>query len=499
MDQQAATLLSNLKRPAVNSDSKINALNSLKSDIKHYRVPESAQATIFECLKLAITQQTSAHLAASAFSTLGHLLKRLSIQDASGNSIQQLVPRILPVLQDRLGDLREPLRTCASQAMSDIYPYLSGDVERIIRDEALAGNHARQKETAIGWVVRMHNEQGMAFKSYVGPIVSCLENADEHVRDAAKHALVELFSSASERAKADLKKQLKAYSVRHGIEQHILAQIGSSSRPAPTPADRDAEMQASTRSLPTIDHAAAFAESINSEAAKPPSQEAAPMDPIYVHSERELSDTIRDMLDPFEGKETEHNWMPRDKSVLKIRRLLKGNAPTEYHHAFMVGVKSLMDGILKVANTLRTTMSTNGCQLVQELMKTLGPAMDPHTEILLQNFVKMSSATKHIAAENGKQTADAVFQHCTYNVRVMQHIWSAYQDKNASIRQCATEWIKTILKRQTGYKSHFESSGGLELTEKCYWYMGNVARVSQPDSEWTDECRCEASKRYRLL
>jgi CLIP-associating protein 1/2 len=467
MDQQAATLLSNLKRPAVNSDSKINALNSLKSDIKHYRVPESAQPTIFECLKLAITQQTSAHLAGSAFSTLGHLIKRLSIQDASGNTIQQLVPRILPVLQERLGDLREPLRACASQAMTDIYPYLSSDVERIVREEALGGTHARQKETAIGWVVRMHNEQGMAFKSYVGPIVACLENADEHVRDAAKNGLVELFSSASERAKADLKKQLKAYSVRHGIEQHILAQLGTNSRPAAQAQDHDGDMHASTRSMPAVDHVAAFADSINSEAAKPPPQEAIPMDPIYMLSERELNDTIRDMLPHFEGKETEHNWMPRDKAVLKIRRILKGNAPTEYHHAFMAGIKSLIDGILKVANTLRTTMATNGCQLVQELMKTLGPAMDSHTEILLQNFIKMSSATKHIAGENGRQTSDIVFQNCTYNARVMQHIWNAYQDKNASTRNAATEWIRTVLKRQAGYKSHFESSGGLDLTEKC--------------------------------
>lgn len=468
MDQQAANLLSNLKRPAVNSDSKINALNSLKSDIKHYRVPETALPTIFECLKLAITQQTSAHLAASAFSTLGHLIKRLSIQDASGNSIQQLVPRLLPVLQDRLGDLRETMRASASQSLTDIYPYLGADVERIVREESLGGNHNRQKETAMAWVVRMNKEQGMAFKSYVGPVVACLENADEHVRDAAKNALIELFSTASDRAKADLNKQLKAYSVRHGIASHILNQIGTNSRPAPAAVQEpDADMQASTRSLPTVDHATAFAETLNSEAARPPPVEAVPMDPIYVHTERELNDVFHDIFPHFEGKETEHNWMPRDKSVLKVRRLLKGNAPADYHTAFMVGIKSLIDGVLKVANSLRTTMSTNGCQLIQELMKTLGPAMDSSVEILLQSFIKMSSATKHIAAENGKHTSDAIFQHCTYNVRLMQHIWSAAQDKNASTRQCAVDWLRTILKRQSGYKQHFASSGGLDLAEKC--------------------------------
>lgn len=470
MDQQAATLLNTLKRPAVNSDQKINALNGLKSDIKHYRVPESAQATIFECLKIAITQQASSQLVASAFSTLGHLIKRLSIQDASGHAIQQLAPRLFGALQDRLGDLREPIRSNASQVLCELYPYLGADVERVVRDEAMTGNSARAKETAMHWVVRMHRDENMPFKSYVGPIVANLEDSDGAVREAAKNALVELFGNASSGAKADLKKQLKAHSVRHSIASSILAAIDggtSGSQPSAHHSQgQDVDMTASTRSLPTLDHVAHFAETINSEAAQPPPQETVQMDPIYVHSERELNDAFRDMLPHFEGKETEQNWMPRDKSILKVRRLLKGNAPNEYHHSFMAGIKSLVEGILKVSNSLRTTMSTNGCQLVQELARTLGPALDPHTEILLQSFIKMSSATKHIASENGRHTADAIFHHCSYHVRLMQHIWNAAQDKNASMRQCAPEWLRTILKRQAGYKSHFESSGGLDLAEK---------------------------------
>ncbi|KAI7293329.1 hypothetical protein KC315_g19347, partial [Hortaea werneckii] len=112
-------------------------------------------------------------------------------------------------------------------------------------------------------------------------------------------------------------------------------------------------------------------------------------------------------------------------------------------------------------------MSTNGSQLVQELARTLGPAFDPHGEIVLQNFIKMSAATKPISASNGRATADAVFQNCSYNARMMQHLWSAAQDKNAQTRQNVPEWLKTILRRQTAYKSGFESSGGLELAEKC--------------------------------
>ncbi|GAB7359050.1 hypothetical protein MBLNU230_g5122t1 [Neophaeotheca triangularis] len=472
MEQQAANLITTLKRTAASSDTKLSQLNALKSDIKHYRVPEGAQATIFDALRLAISQTASSTIANSAFSTLGHLIKRLKIQDASGHTISQLAPRLLPALQDRLSDQREALRSSASHALTELWPFVGNDVERIVRDEAIAGSNPRAKEAGMHWVVKMHKEENMPFKSHVSPIVSCLESSDGTVREAAKATLVELFTNAPNGAKADLKKQLKAHSVRHSIETQLLEQIGgtTSSRPATgraPAAEQEMDMGASTASLPNFDHVAHFKETILSEEAKPPPPETVPMDPVYIHSQRECDDAFSDMLPFFEGKETEGNWMNRDKSVLKLRRMTKGNAPNEYHRLFMAGIKSMVEGILKVANSLRTTMSTNGCQLVQELAKTLGPALDPHVEMFLQSFIKMSASTKHIASENGTNTADAIFQNVSYNNRLMQHVWSAAQDKNAQTRQSATIWLRSILRRQANYKSQFQSSGGLEHAEKC--------------------------------
>nr|POE94550.1 protein stu1 [Quercus suber] len=471
MDQQAATLLATLKRPAAPSDTKINLLKEVKSSIKHYRVPDTAVGPLFECLRLAIVQQASSILVDSALSTLAHLIKRLKIQDPAGSAIAQLAPRLLPALQDRLGDLREPIRASVSQGLTELYTFLASDVETLVRDETIPSGNPRAKEAGMQWVVRMHREEAMPFKSYVAPVVARLEDADGTVREAAKTALIELFIDAPDRAKTDLKKQLKAHSVRHATETHILSEIGVAAAPRPTTTkapERETEMTSSIRSLPSIDHMAQLAESINSEAAQPPPQEVIQMDPLYVHSQRELEDAFRDMLPAFDGKESEQNWIPRDKAVLKVRRLLKGNAPSDYHQAFMAGIKSIADGILKVANSLRTTVSTNGCQLAQELAQTLGPALDPHVEIFLQAFIKMTATTKLIAAQNGRATANSIFQHCTYHVRMMQHIWTAAQEKNKQTRQCAPDWLKIILKRQASYKTHFESSGGLDLAEKCF-------------------------------
>jgi CLIP-associating protein 1/2 len=162
MDEQAQSLLATLKRSSVAIDTKLAAFNNLKSSIKHQRVPESCQPAIFESIRIAITAQTSPTLVSTAFSTLGHLVKRLSLQEQS-NVITAQTPRLLPILQDRLGDMRETLRNAASQSLSDLWPFSKTEVERVVREGAMAGNNARAKETAMLWIVKVRHCLDLVF------------------------------------------------------------------------------------------------------------------------------------------------------------------------------------------------------------------------------------------------------------------------------------------------------------------------------------------------
>jgi len=183
-------------------------------------------------------------------------------------------------------------------------------------------------------------------------------------------------------------------------------------------------------------------------------------------SQRELEDFFRDIHPPYEDRETEDNWRIREANVMKMRRLLQGNAPQEFLQVLIAGFKNMLDGILKVVNSLRTTMSTAGCQLVQDLAITLGSGLDSMVEILLQGLEKMSAATKHIAAQNADKTVDTIFARVSYHQKLMQHIWLAVQDKNVQPRQFSSGWLKTILRRQAHNKAQFEHSGGVEMAEK---------------------------------
>ncbi|KAK5017541.1 suppressor of tub2 mutation, partial [Cryomyces antarcticus] len=319
MEQKAASLLATLKRSSAPADAKLAQLNDVKKEIKHNRVPEASQSTIFEALRIAISQQTSTTLVASGFSTLAHYIKRLALQEGTA-AVASHGPKLFPAIVERLGDARESHRTAAAQTFSDFWPFCAQEVEHIMRDEAMTGNNTRAKEASLQWAVKASNllsfggfrvmskDEGMQFKSFVPHMVACLEDSDGAVRDAARTSVVELFRKLPDRAKADLQRQLNSHSVRKSIVAQITSQLGLSSM-------ADQPFNASTQSAPSFEQSHnTMRDSVMSEAAVAPPVEAEPMDPIYVHTQRELDDMLRDMLPSFEGKESEGNWMARDKN-----------------------------------------------------------------------------------------------------------------------------------------------------------------------------------------
>jgi len=259
-----------------------------------------------------------------------------------------------------------------------------------------------------------------------------------------------------------LKKQLKIFNVRPTIVSAITAHLGPGSTHEPEP---ELEMDEAP-GRPILGKSMT---AISSVRPSTPVVEAKieHVEPSYVNTQRELEDTFRDMHPFFEGKESEGNWLKREQSCTKLRRLNAGNAPSDFHDAFLVGIKGMLDGILKAVNSLRTSLSKEGCSVIQEIARSAGPGIDNMVEILLQNLIKLCGGTKKISSQNGNLTVDIIISRVSYNVRIMQHIWSACQDKNVQPRTYATTWLKTLLKKEAHHKNHLEHTGGLDLIEKC--------------------------------
>ncbi|TDZ51826.1 Protein STU1 [Colletotrichum trifolii] len=456
-EEQVEGLLKILRTDA-SIDAKVQHVTGIKSGIKQHNVPDLLIPQVFDGLRTASVSQ-HAVLVNAGFTALNHLLTRLSRQEPK--YISKEAKHTLPLVVDKLGDPKEKFRSLAAQALTTMYAAAPLEVERSVRNVAMVGKNPRAKEASMHWLLYMHDEQGMQFRAYVPTLMELLEDADGMVRDVAKATVIGLFRSAPNAAKSDLKRQLKNFKVRPAIEQAIVKELAPSADHPETPHEPAAPAAAPRPKL------AASTTSMSSERPVTPALEArSEVEPAYVNTQRELDDIFKEMMTYFEGRETEQNWLKREESMTKLRKLIAGNVPQDYPDAFMLGLKGLLDGIIKAINSLRTSLSKEGCILVQDIAITFGPGMDPLVELLMQTFIKLSAATKKLSSQLANATIDTIIGRVTYNSRIMQHVSMACQDKNVQPRTYAAGWLKTILNKEAHHKSHIEHGGGLEMVEK---------------------------------
>ncbi|EMR67167.1 putative heat repeat containing protein [Eutypa lata UCREL1] len=430
-DEQVDSLIAILRKD-VPIDTKVQYVTAVKSAIKQHNVPESCVAPLFDALRAASSSQHSA-LVNAGFTALNHLITRLSRQEP--RYLVKEAKHTLSLIVEKMGDQKDKVRALAMQAMGTMYIHVPVDAERFVRNNAMVGKNPRAKEA---------------------------EDADGMVRDAAKSTVIDLFRDAPNAAKSDLKKQLKNFKVRPAIEQAIVKEL------APT---GGVKRELESRPESALSSRPNFSASVSSMASERPitpmpETKPDPVEPSYVNTQRELDDIFKDMFQWFEGRETEQNWLKREESVTKLRRLNAGNASSDFPDAFVAGCRSLLDGILKAVNSLRTSLSKEACNLVQDLANTFGPGIDPMVELLMQSFVKLCAATKKIASQQANATVDTIIGRTTYNNRIMQHVWGACQDKNVQPRSYAAGWLKTLIRKEAYHKNHIEHSGGLDLIEK---------------------------------
>ena len=520
MEAQAYEVLQ-LLSSSTTVDSKLSHLTSLKSEIKQKHVPETAVSNCFEIARKAV-QSPHSSLSNVGFSLLTNLLKRLSLQQQYHHIAAQ-GHNTYPVLLERLGDSKERIRNLASQGFTDFWTSLASDVrsdlEKTVLESGLTNKNARTKETSLAWLNRMAKDYGLLFRPYLSNMVACLEDADPGVRETAKSTIIDVVKGSdgtiSARAVSDLKRQFQNHNVRKAMTTSILSQIereqlsasmqsvdeyNPTDMPQSRPHTRVEGLRAvsnfsqnqsettsgrtapshhvhsksdTTKDAITISYPPkadpprkdAVSTSFNeAETAPAPAATNEQVDPMYINSNRDLDDIYRIMEPHFEGKESEQNWLAREKDVNIMRRITKGNAPADYYTHYISGFKGLLDGVLRTANSLRTTLSTKGCTLIQEVVRRVQSGLDPMAENILQNMIRLSGGTKKISAQNANLTVDAIIGNVSYHSSILQHVWSACQDKNVQPRLYSSGWLSTMLNK---HGRQMERGGGFEIVEKC--------------------------------
>lgn len=151
-EEQVANLLAILRTDA-SVDAKVHQINNVKSGIKQNNVPDACVPGLFEATCTAMTSSHAALVNAS-FSTLNHLLTRLSRQEPK--HIVKQAPKTLPLVIEKMGDQKEKYRQLAAQCLTTFWKHAPMDVERIVKNAGLVGKNSRMKEASMQWIVQVH-------------------------------------------------------------------------------------------------------------------------------------------------------------------------------------------------------------------------------------------------------------------------------------------------------------------------------------------------------
>ena len=126
-----------------------------------------------------------------SFSCIGHLIKRVHIQDQG--RLRPQAQHLLPIFIDKLGDQKPRVSGQAVQLLLDIYKSCPQETEKAIKELAMGNKNPRTRENSITWLRQVATVNGFSFRSFTPYLMKMLEDADPAVRDSAKDLVVELF------------------------------------------------------------------------------------------------------------------------------------------------------------------------------------------------------------------------------------------------------------------------------------------------------------------
>ncbi|WWD18182.1 hypothetical protein CI109_102631 [Kwoniella shandongensis] len=340
---------------------------------------------------------------------------------------------------------------------------LSGLWERYLKD-VMAGKGWRGKVEAMKVLIRIRGEVGskMGLKSWLGVLVDLLEDGDGNVRDQARETVVALLSPSSTppAARSELKKLLVARNVRKTIADNIITRVLGGGASSGTASGR------STPGLLPNSGTETPAEDVAKSGAVTPALTAGgdEIEIVYIASPHDLANEFASMLPHFQGKETEQNWLPREKSTVRIRGMLRGQAHAKYTDAFVAGLKNGMtEGISKTIMSLRTTVAQQSCMLLRELAENLGSNFDQFVDFFLPILGKMSGFTKKIIADRSQNALTAIIIHTTGHPRLfITHVATGVGEKNVQTRHFCAGHVKTFIDiHGTKARHQIETTAGL--------------------------------------
>ncbi|CAG8462586.1 3947_t:CDS:10 [Diversispora eburnea] len=448
-------------------DKKIDVLEKLEEELEEQTPLEPQEISQLTPVLREAIKGSHAAISYAALTCLNKFV--LLIAETHPSQYKNVVTTFASVVIDKFGDSKEKSKEIALQVLFTMYnsaTSINGGANTItalgqtIKEYAFGHKQWKVREQILHWVLySTKNIKDFSLRQWVPYMVKLLEDTHESVRETAKDIIVLLFSGAASHAKTDLKRELREQSIRSAIADYILARIFGSNDVESYNDDNLTDSKIEFDKEDRIDDV--------KEIIRPMSSAESDVGAIHVDSAKELEKEFQNLSINFQGKESEENWLIRERAVNRMRALVRGDAFTYYKESFINGLKITIDGFLTSLMSLRTTLSLASSNLLNDLATNLGPALDPFADNILAALIKMVLSTKKIISRAASNSAHALLEHASYHHRLVTQLWNAMEEQNKQLREHAICFVKTVINSHSNKKDIIERTGGAESLEKC--------------------------------
>lgn len=455
-------------------------------------------------------EQSNTNIASISFNSLFYLIKRINVQDTSGAILERQSFLILPILINKLGGTVSSSSnggriSLAKKSLEDYWLSNPNSVEEAILEISFSTTNIRLTIESINWMTQVFKNISPKFNvsKFIPKILNSLkQNSNNLELVSSVQELFAAYISRSPSANEELRKSMELYLLPSVVIDRIFNNP-TFKEPLLRSLETDVTMNTEVTSYPhntlettlTIPSDNGHETELQELLCKVNYKLDTSIKSINVQDSHSLYSTFDIFMPSFEGKETEFNWKIREKNIIQMRSIIRGNTPLDFHSEFIQCLQNSSSGICKATSSLRTTLSSNGCQFLKECAIILRYSFESVSENIFPTLIKLCASTKNIASTNANMAVCSLYANLPYTQRMLQRIVTTSEERNHQPRSYSLIWLHIMLLRIGIDRSYignhelslFESANKVfmrllkdanpnvrQVAKECYWCFTRV-------------------------
>ncbi|KAJ9127352.1 hypothetical protein QFC24_000759 [Naganishia onofrii] len=430
--------------------------------------------TAVDAITLLIPTLLTSHSHLLYQSTLTSLLPTYLhlIPSTPADKLRAAVHQIMPPLLEKLNDAKERVHKPAESCLIDLGNAVfrkpsSSTINTNLSSStgSVSTGKGKEKETSVQMYERIlvsafeakgsrskvggmrvlcgvrQQTRGLGLKMFLPLLVAMLEDGDGSVREEAKSTIIDLLSPSDipASARSEVQKLMQSRSLKPSLVDGIMTGILAG------PQMRQEGEGGNSTVGKTVTGGA-----------------ESDVPPVLIVTERDLEKEFMAILPPFEGKETEHNWQPREAGIMRVRGMIQSGVHKQFPATFLACLRQdFWQESIKGVMTLRTTLSMSTSALYAETAQAFGESFDPLMDTLLPHLTKLSGSTKKMVAEASQKTVTTFINHATCHPRIfLPFLAAGLNERTVQSRQYFMEhtrhYLATHAQRSSSTKNAIE-------------------------------------------